>query len=425
MTQAGFGAGTPTRRSVVGGLATGAALLAAPRVRAAAGDTIRIGWVSPRTGPLAFFSEPEAFLLQQVRQAIGSGIRIGGKLYAVEIIERDSQSSSNTAAQVAADLIGKNDIHFMLSSHTPDTINPVSDACEVNGVPCLTTDCPWQAWFFGRRGDPKVGFDWTYHFFFGVGEMSNCFADLWDGLPTNKVVGSMWPNDSDGNAFADPQNGYPPTIAKRGYKLVDTGRFPTFSDDFSAQIAALKAGNCEVVTSVLPPTSFTTFWTQAAQQGYRPKMLTAGKSLEFIDPVKALGARAHNLCLEVWWAPQYPYGSHLTGQSSAELAAAYAKATGRYWTMPLGFTHALLEVAVDVLKRSKSIEAGDIRDAIRATNYESVVGPISFANGPVKNVCAMPLTGGQWQDTGNGIDLKIVTNKGDPKVPLTGSLRPL
>ena len=30
----------------------------------------------------------------------------------------------------------------MLAAHTPETINPVSDLCEINEVPCLTTDAP-------------------------------------------------------------------------------------------------------------------------------------------------------------------------------------------------------------------------------------------------------------------------------------------
>ena len=42
-----------------------------------------------------------------------------------------------------------------------------SDQAEVNEVPCVTTNCPWQPYFFGRKGDPAKGFTWTYHVLLG------------------------------------------------------------------------------------------------------------------------------------------------------------------------------------------------------------------------------------------------------------------
>jgi branched-chain amino acid transport system ATP-binding protein len=36
----------------------------------------------------------------------------------------------------------------MLTTSTPETVNPVSDACEATGVPCISTVVPWEA---GRR----------------------------------------------------------------------------------------------------------------------------------------------------------------------------------------------------------------------------------------------------------------------------------
>jgi len=47
----------------------------------------------------------------------------------------------------------------------------VSDQAEINEVPCITTDCPWQPYFFGRNGVPGEGFENTYHFFWGLEKM--------------------------------------------------------------------------------------------------------------------------------------------------------------------------------------------------------------------------------------------------------------
>jgi branched-chain amino acid transport system substrate-binding protein len=402
------------------------ALTIAPAVLRAQTRTIKIGLVTPTTGPLAAFSEPDAFVLREFKKAMAGGIKIGGHVHGVEVIVKDSQSSSNRAAEAASELILRDRVDLMVVAHTPDTVNPVADQCEINDVPCISTDVPWQPYFFGRRGDPAKGFKWTYHFFWGAEQLIETFVDMWDHVPTNKIAGALWPNDADGNAFADPERGMPPVVAKAGYRLVNTGKFDPMAENFTSQITAFRTAGCEVVTSVLPPPTFINFWTQAAQQGFRPKVVTPGKSAEFPAAIRALGPMGKNIAIEVWWSPYHPFRSSLTGQSAAELAATYTKATQQTWTMPLGFKHALFEVATDVLKRSKALEPQAICEAIAATSYESIVGPVQWKRGPVPNVCTTPLVGGQWQDTGTReLELRIVTNKNAPNIPVNGRLLPI
>src|SRR5258708_30344226 len=163
---------------------------AVPRVSPANAQSrvIKIGHVSPRTGPLAGFGEADGFILDQVRALLGPGLQSGGKTYPVQIITKDSQSSGNRAAEVASELILGDKVDLIVASATPDTTNPVADQAEVNEVPCVTTNCPWQPYFFGRNGDPKKGFTWTYHFFWGLEDVIGAFLALSDSLPTNKAV---------------------------------------------------------------------------------------------------------------------------------------------------------------------------------------------------------------------------------------------
>ena len=398
--------------------------LAMPAI--AAPKTIRIGFVSPETGPLAIFAEPDRFTIEQFSRGLADGLMINGTKHPVEIIVKDSQSSSNRASSVAQDLIFGDRVDILCAASTPDTTNPVADQAELNGVPCVTNDTPWQPHFFGRQGDPKTGFQYTYHFFWGLEDVISTFINMWDEVPTNKVVGALWPNDPDGNGWSDKTVGFPPVMEKRGYSLVDPGRFQSGSDDFSAQISAFKNAGVEIVTGVVVPPDFTSFWTQAAQQGFAPKVVNVAKATEFPQAVAGLGQRADGLSVEVWWSPYHPFSSGFTGQSSAELAKAYEEATGNPWTMPLGFKHALFEVVVDSLKRTEDISDPDsIARAIAATNYNSIVGPIDFSKGPVPNVAKTPLVGGQWHMDGDKPVLEIVENNDHPEIPLTGAMKPI
>ena len=142
----------------------------------------------------------------------------------------------------------------------------------------------------------------------------------------------------------------------------------------------------------------------------------------FPPAVEALGERGAGTSTEVWWSPSHPYKSGLTGETSSELAAAYTKATNRQWTQPLGFKHASLEVVCDVLKRAKDVnDPKSIRDAIKATNYQSIVGPVQWTDKPMRNCATTPLVGGQWKSAGNRkFDLAVVNNKQAPQIPTNG-----
>jgi branched-chain amino acid transport system substrate-binding protein len=164
----------------------------------------------------------------------------------------------------------------------------------------------------------------------------------------------------------------------------------------------------------------------------KPKAASIGKALLFPVAVEAVGNAGNNLSSEVWWSPNHPFASSLTGQTSADVAAAYTQATGKQWTQPIGFIHALMEVAVDVLKRSADIDdPAAIVEAIGATRLDTLVGHIEWngANLPpfaAKNIAKTPLVGGQWRLKGDGkYDMVIVDNQTFPDIPVGGKMEPI
>ena len=200
-------------------LKTGVAAVAAtalPRVAFAAPRTVKIGLVAPVTGPLAIFTEQLPWTIDQIKAFTNGQIDVGGTKHPLEIIVRDSQSNPNRAAEVAKGLILQDKVDLVTTFATPETVNPVADQCEVSGVPCLSNDCPLEPYFFGRQGDPKKGFDWTYNYFFSAVNMADAYYDAWDQVPTNKVVGALWPNDNDGNWPSRRSSpAWPPSAATR------------------------------------------------------------------------------------------------------------------------------------------------------------------------------------------------------------------
>ena len=421
------------QRSAALGAAMAAGGVAAPAL--AQTKPIKLGYVSPQTGPLAAFAEADNFIIANFKNATKAGIKIGNTMVPVEVVVKDSQSNPNRAAQVAKDLIVQDKIDLMLVASTPETTNPVSTQCEIEEVACISTVAPWQPWFIGRQANPGggppawKGFNYTYHFFWGLEDVIAVFTNMWSQVSTNKSVGGLFPNDGDGNAWGDKTVGFPPVLAKSGYKLTDPGRYQNLTDNFSAQINAFKGAKCEIVTGVVLPPDFTTFWKQALQQGFKPKVASIGKAILFPVAVEALGKDGNNLSSEVWWSPNHPFKSSLTGMTAKALAGAYEGATKKQWTQPIGFVHALFEVAVDVLKRAPQRGDGKaIVKAIAETNLDTVVGKIQWNGAKLppfaaKNVAKTPLVGGQWRlKGGNKYDIVITDNRTAPNIPAGGKM---
>lgn len=393
-----------------------------------AGRTVRIGYVTPQTGALAAFGEADAFVVSSLKAMLDKGVQIGGRSHPVEVIVKDSQSDPKRAADVANELIQQQNVDLMLVASTPDTTNPVSDQCEANGVPCIATVAPWQAWYFGRGATPDKPFTWTYHFFWGLDDITSVYTDMWQdlGIDAGKA-GALAPNDADGKAWSDPVTGGFPMIAKSGYEIVDGGRYENLTNDFSAQIATFKKAAVPALFGVPIPPDFTTFWKQAAQQGFTPRIATIAKAILFPSSVEALGPIGHNLSTEVWWSPQHPFTSSLTGESAGALAAAFTAETGKQWTQPLGLVHALFEVGLKALS-----DAGDLDDkaklaaTIGKLRLETVAGTVDFTSGPVPNVATTSLVGGQWRRAADGsFDLVIVSNRKHPEIPTAGKVESL
>ena len=430
------------RKFMKASAATGAALATgsvfAPAVRAA--QSLKLGYVSPQTGPLAAFAEADKFIISSFLDKVKGGIKVGSATLPVEVTVKDSQSNPNRAGEVAKELIVSNKIDLMLVASTPETTNPVSTQCEIEEVPCISTVAPWQPYFIGRQADPAGGppawkpFNYTYHFFWGLEDVIAVFTNMWGQVSTDKAVGGLFPNDGDGNAWGDKQVGFPPVLDKLGYKLTDPGRYQNLTDDFSAQIAAFKKGELRNHHRRDDPARL----HDLLEPGVAARLQAEGGVDRQGHAVPGRGRSARQ-------ERQQPFfGSVVVAEPSVQVFAhrpigqgarrrLYEKSTGKQWTQPIGFVHALFEVAVDVAQafRRRGRQQGDGRRRSRATNLDTVVGQIDW-NGKnlppfaQKNIAKTPLVGGQWRlRDGSKYDIVITDNKTAPEIPTGGKMEPI
>jgi len=414
------------RKFIQAGVASAAVAGGFPAPAISKGAKIKLGYVSPQSGPLAAFSIADNFAVKTFLES-----EVGKEF---EIFVKDTQSNPNRAADITNELIVKDNVDLVLAASAPETVVPVSLTCESEEKPCLTTLCPWDTWYALLQANQQDKSTWespeyAYHHFFGLPEVIPVFTNLFNQIESNRVVGGLFPNDSDGNAWADPKGAFFPVVEALGFEVVDGGRFQVLTDDFSSQLSKFKKENCELLIGVPIPPDFTTFWQQARQQGYNPKAAVIGKAILFPESMEAMGDAGHNLSLDVWWAPSFPYKSSVTGQSCAQFAADFTKATGKQWSQPIGYVHSLFELAADVMGRVDNVTNGDaVARAITETNVDTISGKVKFDGENLpdyasRNVANASAVGGQWKRKEDGkFDIAIVDNKTAPQIPLTGKM---
>jgi branched-chain amino acid transport system substrate-binding protein len=394
----------------------------------ASGGTITIGFITPLTGALAGFASGDRFVLSTIRgsSAFTKGFKVGSKNYKVNIVVADSQSNPNRASQVARALILQNHADMILTTSTPETTNPVAGVCQAQGVPCLSTVVPWESWYAGLGGNPlqpTKKFQYTTMFFFGLKEFQGCFAPMWNRVKTNKIVACQYPNDADGNAF---RGGFIPLIKASGYTPLDGGAYTDLATDYSSMISKFKSKNAELFSNCPLPPDFNTFWKQASQQGWKPKLATVAKVLLFPADTVALGPLVNNIATDSWWGPYRPNKSSLTGQTAKDLAGAYETSTGKQWVQSIGSTYSLFEVAKEAFTAvDDPHDKAAVANALHNVNYTGMCGPLDFAGGPAPGVAIVKPLGVQWkQGTKFPFEMQVVDNSLDPTVPVTAKLDP-
>lgn len=417
-----------SRRAFLATTAAASGALATPSIVRAAAREIRIGYITALSGPRAEFGASDPWMLGQVQQITRDGLTIDGNTYSVEFLMRDNQSNVNRSSSVGQELIQREGVDLLLVQDLDASV-ATGELSDIAGVPSISTMGPWQAWMFGRGSNPEQGFPYSFTFFWGADGAMSTFTRIWDQISTNKVVGDFYFDNPAGQAFANPDLGLPAFMAQAGYSRTSGGMFQLETQDFSAQVSRFKDAGAQIVTGFGFPPHWSTFWAQAGQMGYTPEAATFAAAFLFPSAIEALGDRGNGMSTEVWWTPDVPFASSLTGQSAAELAAAWEEHSGGQWVQTLGYSHALFEAGIAALTNSGDPKNPDaVRDAIAGLNMDTMVGPMNFAGSPVKNVAITEVAGGQWRKTNGGkhaFDLVITENTLAPSMAVQDTTLPL
>ena len=373
------------------------------------GREIKVGVISPVTGAIAVFAIADKWGINLVKEYLGDEMVLGdGKKHKVSWLLRDTQSDDSRASQVTSDLILNDKADILSVGGSPTTAVPAAVMAETNKTPILCTNCPYGAIIFGRYPDLKSPADcpdkYVFGSLFGVEQGTAALISVLNKLTTNKKAGLFLGNTLDTQAWQTPGIGFEDSLKAAGYTVTNPGYFNLGTEDFTSMINQYKKAGCEINVGSNPGKDFPNFWTQCAQQGYKPTVCNEMIGLGSYSDQLAMGAAAYGIIQIFTWHASWPYKDFISGMTNLQLADRYEKDFNAPWDQ---FITGYMRCgwAVDVLKRTKDLDSKDsVLEAIKATNLEFITGPLDLTSpvDPSKlhispNIWKQPISLGQLQ----------------------------
>jgi branched-chain amino acid transport system substrate-binding protein len=404
---------------------------------AAASGEITIGWIHPLTGGLAGFGYPDKWVIDTIMKTpqYQNGIKVGGTTYKVTIKSYDTQSSVTRAGALAKQAIQQDNVDLLFASSTPETVNAVASQSAALGTPLVCSNVPWEPWYINLGGNPaKPTFKpkWSVMYFLGAEHLALCDIPMWNRIGekygNNHQVAAAFPNDADGNAFRAV---FPSILTPAGYTMDISTGYPDGLTNYTSMITQFKNKGDDFFTNVPLPPDFATMWTQALQQGFKPKLATVHKVLLFPTDAYAMGNKVYNVASDAWWVPTLPWHSSLTGETCPQLADAFT-AAGLGQPNANISNYTLFEIAFAALQAvdNPHDKAGLMAALLRVKLPEAVAGPIDYTStntktNPAPGVAITPPVGIQWQKGAKyPLESKVVDNTLLPTAQITGDLLP-
>ncbi len=365
-------------------MSLGAALLAIGMGAESHAETVRIGAPLALSGALASSGTKQALAyevwLEKVKAA--GGIKVGDKMYDVELITYDYQTDGKKAAQLAEKLIVDDKVDFLTAPFGSGHTKITAGVAERYNVPIIAV----------ASSEPVH--DQGYTNLFGTlapsgGLIDVMIAEFQKAIPGVKRVAVLGREDVFPNLMAKLMADKAPAA---GLEVVYAGTYPIDAIDHSSSLAAIKAGAPDWIYVTGYSQDLILVRKQMADIGLEAPivtMITGPVYREFID---ALGPLAEGVTSATWWHWGTDYQStDVFGSTKAFYDAIVAKTGGAEPDYVHASSAAALVALQMAIESAGSIDRDKVRAALRSMDAVTFYGPIKFRSDGMNSARAYPL----------------------------------
>ena len=347
---------------------------------APAQDTIKVGIVLPLTGEQAKFGEIEKLSFDLAVEEINAKGGVNGKK--LEFVIEDDTGRPEVGRSVVEKLITKDQVVMIGGGYSSSVTYAAAGVCQQNQIPFLVNT---------GSADNITQSNWDYVFRLNspVSEYSEAIDNLLKEVIKPKTAAILYENSLFGTSGAKE---FEKSCKELGITVVLKEGYQAGGIDFKPVLVQVKEKNPDIIYMVSYVMDASLLMKQSKELKLTPKMfIGGGAGFTLPEFAQNAGNAADKVISATLWFQSLPYPGAMDYYT--RFTAKFKKDTEYHGAE----AYAAAYVIADALKRSASLKAADIKDALAKTDMMTVFGPVKFvAYAKHKNQNKLPTYVVQW-----------------------------
>ncbi len=329
-------------------------------------QTVKVGAVVPLTGRYgaggAQVRAGYEIAVEHINAA--GGVTVGGKKQPLELVLLDDESDA-TKTVARLETLAAQGVVAYLGGFGSDLHAAAASVAEKNKIPYLGIA-------FALNKVHQQGFKYLFSPFWkspDIGKHTQGLLALIPAAERPKTVAIFQEKTDWGQEM-----GVAWTEAGKagGYQVVVHGEYAPGAKDFSDLILKAKAANADAVFGLPTPPDGMTIVKQMKELGYTPKLSLLIRAPDSLPWTKNLGKDGDYTVLAAGWHHAFK------APGVKELNDSHQKKLGRPADPIVGPAYACVQVLAAAIAKANGVDHQRVRDAIAATDMQTVIGSVKF-----------------------------------------------
>jgi branched-chain amino acid transport system substrate-binding protein len=342
-------------------------------------DTIKVGAVIPLTGAMSGLGAQvqNGYLLAVATINDAGGVDIGGAKVPIDLTILDDESDPTKTVQQLENHNSSGVVAYLggAGSNLHAAAAPIA---EKNQIPYLGIG-------FAVEGPHQQGFKYLFSPFQKSNDQARSTFEVIDTLDPQPTNVAIFQETTDWGKELDT---YWTQLAEERGMTVTTYEYAPGETDFSAPISLAKDSGADVLLASPTPPDGLALMKQIKELDWSPSMILMIRAPDPPTFGENLGADSDGVMLMPGWNRDVEF------PGVAEMTAAYQEMFDGPALALSGPAYACVQILADAISRAGVVEPTAIRDAIAATDMDTVIGPVTFEEDGTGNVVDII---NQWQ----------------------------
>lgn len=346
-------------------------------------DTIKVGVVLPLTGKLAKFGEIENKSFLMAAEEINGSGGVNGKK--IELIIEDTTGKPDVGRSAIEKLITQDKVVMLGGGYSSSVTWATIAVAQQNKVPFLVNTgsadkITEQGWEYIFRLNPPVS------------EYPGAFASFLKTQAQDvKTVAILHENSLFGQSGSKK---FAEECESLGLEVLMKEGYEAGAIDFKPLLTKVKAKDADLIYMISYIMDASLLMRQSKQLNLNPKLFVGGAAgFTLPEFQKNAGDACEYVYSATLWTPSVPYPGAKAYYDN--FMAKYGEPTEYHGAE----AYSAMYVIADTLRRAKSMDREDVRQALAETDLKTAFGPVKFISyGKMTNQNKLPTFLVQWID---------------------------